>query len=98
MWISHLFQTVSGTIKWESVPSIAFCQVPGAMEMEDDIHGDETIREVLDRHPPHASREELARLELRFRDLEGRVERVRVWVSNHRSQARRNAAGRSVCR
>ncbi len=28
--------------------------------MEDDIHGDETIREVLDRHPPHASREELA--------------------------------------
>jgi hypothetical protein len=44
--------------------------------MEDDIHGDETIREVLDRHPPHASREELAKLELRFRDLELRVERL----------------------
>ncbi len=44
--------------------------------MDDDIHGDETIREVLDRHPPHASREELAKLESRFRDLEGRVERL----------------------
>lgn len=44
--------------------------------MEDDIHGDETIREVLDRHPPRASREELAKLELRFRDLERRVERL----------------------
>lgn len=44
--------------------------------MEDDIHGDETIREVLDRHPPRASREERAKLELRFRDLERRVERL----------------------
>ncbi len=44
--------------------------------MDDDIHGDETIREVLDRHPPHPSREELAKLELRFRELEGRIERL----------------------
>ncbi len=44
--------------------------------MEDNIHGDETIREVLDRHPPYASREGLAKLELRFRDLERRVERL----------------------
>ncbi len=44
--------------------------------MEYDIHGDETIREVLDKHPPYASREGLAKLELRFRDLEGRIERL----------------------
>jgi len=44
--------------------------------MTDDIHGDETMRECLDRHPPNAASEDVAKLNLRLRDLERRVERL----------------------
>ncbi len=44
--------------------------------MTDDIHGDETMRECLDKHPANADSEDVAKLELRLRDLERRVERL----------------------
>jgi hypothetical protein len=40
------------------------------------VRNDETMREVMDRHPPYAATEEVARLELRLRDLERRVARL----------------------
>ncbi len=44
--------------------------------MTDDIHGDETIRECLDKHSPNASSDDVAKLESWLRDLERRVERL----------------------
>jgi ubiquinone biosynthesis protein UbiJ len=40
------------------------------------VRHDETIRAVMDKHPPYAAIEEVARLELRLRDLERRLARL----------------------
>lgn len=76
MGISRSFQGGTRTIMWgdpfESVMTHTFA---GGAPMERVRH-DETIREVMDRHPPYAATEEVARLDLRLRDLERRIARL----------------------